>query len=220
MERVRPGPFEDGGRMIDISVSLREGMAHYPGDPPFRRRLVAEIGGNGGGGCRVSELLLSAHAGTHVDAPAHFLPNGATLDDLPVGFFSGPARVVAYTGIVLDREAIAAIAPPAGELVLYHTRDPSLRDKGDFCRGYTALDLGGAEALVAAGVRGVGIDYLSVEGPGTGGEVHRLLLGAGLAVIEGLDLSKVRPGRYVLVCLPLRIAGAEGAPVRAVLLRG
>ncbi len=203
--------------MIDITVPLHEGMVRYPGDPAFARRMAAEIGVRGSA-CRLSSLGLSAHAGTHVDAPAHFLPDGARLDELPAGFFSGPARVVACHEPRLDAGVIVRLAPRPGEFMLFRTHDGELWRVPDFRPDYTALDAGGARALAAAGARGVGVDYLSVGIPSEGAEVHRILLRAGLGIIEGLDLAAVAPGEYDLICLPLRLAGAEGAPARAVLV--
>lgn len=203
--------------MIDISLPLRPGMPRHPGDPAFARRVTAEIG-SGGSPCRLSFLSLSAHTGTHVDAPAHFLPDGARMDELPADFFSGPARVVACPEPILDAAAVARLAPRPGEFVLFRTHDGELWRDPDFHPDYSALDAGGARALAAAGARGVGVDYLSAGIPSEEAAVHRILLQAGLGIIEGLDLSAVAPGEYELICLPLRLAGAEGAPARAVLM--
>ncbi|MGE5529132.1 MAG: cyclase family protein [Patescibacteria group bacterium] len=202
--------------MIDITVRLGPGLPGYPGDASYERMLLRDIVREGD--CRLSKLTLSAHAGTHVDAPAHFLADGATLDRLPADFFSGPARVAACDASVLTAAVVRAARPRAGSFLLFRTPNSMLWRDACFHPAYTALDAGGAEALIAAGVRGVGVDYLSVEPPGSGGAVHRILLAAGLAVIEGLDLSAAEPGDYDLICLPLRLDGAEGAPARAVLL--
>ena len=203
--------------MIDISLPLQAGMVQYPGDPAFARRVTAEIG-SGGSPCRLSSFSLSAHAGTHVDAPAHFLPDGARLDELPVDFFCGPARVVACREPILDAALIARLASRRGEFLLFRTHGGELWRSPGFRPDYTALDIGGARALVAAGARGVGVDYLSIGIPPEEAEVHRILLRAGLGIIEGLDLSAAAPGEYDLICLPLRLGGAEGAPARAVLV--
>ncbi len=203
-------------RMIDISLPLHAGMTRYPGDPQFVREVVAEIGDTGSA-CRLSRLALSAHAGTHVDAPAHFLSDGATLDQLAPDHFCGPARVLACPGPVLNPATLASLPLPRGEFVLFRTHDGRLWHEEHLSPDYVALDTSGARALVAAGVRGVGVDYLSVGRLADETEVHRILLGAEIAIIEGLDLSKVAPGAYDLICLPLCICGAEGAPARAVL---
>lgn len=206
----------DGRAWIDITVPLRPGMPQYPGDEPFRLRRTDQFAEHG---YRISSLSLSAHAGTHVDAPAHFLAAGADLDALPVDFFSGPARVVPCPGSVIGAREIAAAAPRPGEFILLRTHDGSFWRSGHNPLDYAALDRSGAEALIKTGARGVGIDTLSVGRPGQEALVHRALFQAGMAIVEGLDLSAAEPGPYELLCLPLRVAGCEGAPARAILRR-
>jgi arylformamidase len=205
---------------IDISIPLRNGMVHWPGDRPFELRR--ESGMSQGGEYNLSSFSTSAHAGTHMDAPLHFLADGASMDDLPLETVIGRARVVA----IEDPERIRTrelegyrILP--GERVLFKTAN-SLRAWGDqpFEKRFVAFAAEAAEYLARLRPSLVGVDCLSVGAfESDGAETHRALLGAGIWVIEGLDLHRVDPGDYELVCLPLRIAGVEGAPARAVLRR-
>jgi len=199
---------------VDVTLPIRSGMVHWPGDPPV------EVVREQHDGARISRLDFGSHTGTHVDAPAHYLDGGATLDALPLDALVGPARVVAIDVEVVREPDIRAIAPAAGERLLLRTRNSDRPRGDDFDRGYVGLDLGAARALAAARIRCIGVDYLSVaafaeDGPA----VHRALLGASVWILEGLDLAAIAPGAWELVCLPLRIAAGDGAPARAVLRR-
>jgi arylformamidase len=205
-------------RWIDISVPLRSGMVHWPGDPAVVIQRLQDM--ERGDRCNVSTLSLSAHTGTHMDAPLHFLPHSAGIDALPLEATIGPARVIE----IADREAVKPTALRShrirrGERILFRTPNSDRCWGTDaFVEDYTYVTREAAEYLVERGVRTVGIDYLSVGGfHRDGAEVHRILLGAGVWIIEGLDLRRVRTGRYELICLPLRILGADGAPARAAL---
>jgi arylformamidase len=208
-------------QMIDITVPIRTGMVVYEGDPPVRVERVASIAE--GALANVSRLELGTHTGTHVDAPAHFIDGAPGVDALPLDALIGPAVVVDATGIEgdLDARAIAVLGIPAdARRVLLRTRNARLWESDRFEPGYVGLTGGGAEALVAAGVRLVGIDYLSIAVSADPAPAHLVLLAAGVVILEGLDLRAVEPGAYRLVCLPMRIDGADGAPARALLLRG
>jgi arylformamidase len=168
----------------------------------------------------VSRLTLSTHAGTHVDPPAHFLPGGATVDILPLDVLVGPAVVVDLSGGgPIDAARLAAAVPGddsgdgGGRRLLLRT---GAADEVPTADG--ALTEDAARWLVERGVRLVGADTLSIEPATDTYPVHRILLDAGVVIVEGLDLFGVTPGRYQLACLPLRIAGGDGAPARAVLI--
>ena len=211
-----------GGTMrrewIDVSMPVRGGMPHWPGDPAPRIERIAEVGA--GDPATVSQIAFSVHTGTHVDAPLHFIAGGRALDEMPLDAVIGPARVIE----VRDRTAIGAEelrrhAIRRGERVLLRTRNSERAGGLDrFTEEFVTLAADGARFLAARGVRVVGIDALSIDryGDRTFGS-HHALLGAGIWIIEGLDLSGVAPGRYELVCLPLRIADCEAAPARAAL---
>lgn len=194
----------------------------YPGDPPFD--VVQTRSFELGDDMTLSRLEIGSHTGTHVDAPSHFVMGGATLDQLPLDTFVGPARVLDSTHVqsAISAGEVARHKLRHGEIVLFKTRNSTRwAVERAFFQDFVHLDLSAAEAIVGAGVKCVGIDYLSVEGFGAvGAPVHRKLLMGAVGIIEGLDLSRVRAGAYDLFCLPLRVQGAEGAPARAVLLEG
>jgi arylformamidase len=192
-------------RIVDVSVPVRPGMIVYPGDPEVRLERVSSI--EDGDGFNLSRLDLGVHSGTHVDAPLHFLADGAAVETLPLDVLVGPC-------VVVDGHDAAAV-PRGAERVLFKTQNGRLWERDEFTEDFAELDGEAARALVAAGVRLVGIDYLSIGDE----EAHRILLGAGVIAVEGLDLREVEPGEYRLVCAPLKLEGAEGAPARVLLLR-
>jgi arylformamidase len=193
----------------DISVPLRTGMVVYPGDPEFAITRVLSLAA--GDVANVSEMQLGVHTGTHVDAPLHFVEGADTVEELDLGVLVGPAQVVEVSGPG-DIEADAV--PEGSERVLFKTRNSAAWKHDEFYDDYASITPQAAERLVDAGVRLVGVDYLSVGNA----ETHATLLRAGAIALEGLDLSKVDPGTYELVCLPLKLEGADGAPARAVLI--
>lgn len=203
-------------KLYDISVPLAEGLPTWPGDPELLLEPVLLL--EDGDGARVSRITLGDHAGTHLDAPAHMLPDGTTLDEVPLSLLIGRALVADLRGHGEIGVPELAGLPLAGvERLLLRTDNSALWREPAFRRDYAALNDEGAAYLVSRGVRLVGIDYLSIERFGGDGSVHRTLLGNGVVILEGLDLSAVAAGDYELVCLPLRIAGAAGAPARAIL---
>jgi arylformamidase len=203
---------------IDISVPIYSGMVHWPDNPAVRIERTQDL--SRGDAANVSKLELGAHTGTHMDAPRHFLADGAGLDDMPLDASIGPARVISITDprAVLPAE-LEAHRLQAGERVLFRTRNSERCWKNNrFVEDFVYISAAAAHFLVQRQVRTVGIDYLSVGGYlHDAVETHQILLGAGIWLIEGLNLSAVKPGAYQLVCLPLRVAGADGAPARAVL---
>jgi len=206
-------------RVIDISVPLRDGMVHWPGDPPVRIRKVKEVG-RAGSSSTLSLLSMGSHTGTHMDAPGHFLRRGRPIDRMPLSAVMGPARVIGIRDPEVIRvEELRLHGIRRGERILFKTRNSSRCWKtNSFVRDFVHLPAESACYLAGLRLRCVGVDYLSVGGYKRDGlEVHRLLLGAGIWIIEGLDLSKAQPGRYELICLPLKISGGDGAPARAVL---
>jgi arylformamidase len=205
-------------RWIDVSVPIATGMVHWPGDPEVRVERVQDMAK--GDPLTASTLAMSAHSGTHVDAPAHFVRHGLTVDALPVEATVGRARVIAIRDPVAIRPAeLERHRLRRGERVLFRTANSRRCWRGDaFVADYVHLSLDGARFLVARGVRTVGVDYLSVAGFGADlVATHRVLLEARVCVLEGLNLGAVRPGRFELLCLPLRIARGDGAPARALL---
>jgi arylformamidase len=202
--------------ILDVSIPIRTRMPIYPANAGVALRRIDAIAD--GAVANVSAVDLGAHTGTHVDAPNHFLDGAGGVDTVALAPLIGPAVVVDATGVdkTLDAAAVAAAGVPAGaERVLFRTRNSQLWEQDEFSEDFVSFDASGARALLDAGVRLVGIDYLSIGDPGA----HRALLGADVAVVEGLDLRAAEPGPYQLVCLPLKLVGSDGGPARAVLLR-
>jgi arylformamidase len=200
--------------IIDISRPIGPDTPVWPGDPPVIVEPVARL--EAGDPAAVSRLVLGTHTGTHVDPPAHFIAGGVTVDALPLDVLVGPAVVADLSGEPsIGPGALATVALPVGTTrLLLKMRTGT----GSGMAAEGALTADGARWLVERGVRLVGADTLSLE-PGKGDyPVHCILLGAGVVIVEGLDLASVEPGPYQLVCLPLRITGGDGAPARAVLI--
>ena len=205
--------------VIDISVPIHPAMAVWPGDPPVALERTSSMAD--GAHDNVSSIRFGVHAGTHVDAPVHFIADGAGVDLVPLDALIGPAFVVDATAV--DRHLDAGIMPtlsiPAGATrVLFKTTNSELWDFDQFEAGFLGITEDGARWLVDRGVRLVGIDYLSVAPYGASAPTHLVLLEAGVAILEGIDLRGVEPGSYELICAPLRIVGADGAPARAILV--
>lgn len=196
-------------------------MLLWPGDPPVVVEPAARI--SRGDVANLSDLRLGSHTGTHIDPPFHFLEHGATVDRLPLEALIGEAVVVEIprsTGDI-DPADLERAGIEGATRVLFKTGNSALwgRPGVAFPDDYVALTPEGAQWLIDRGVRLVGVDFLSVERfDAPGHPTHRALLGAGVVIVEGLDLSGVAPGRYGLACLPIRLAGGDGAPARAVLL--
>jgi arylformamidase len=203
---------------LDISAPLRNGMVAWPGDVPFQRTSTLEIAK--GDPCNLSEISTTAHIGTHMDAPCHYLDGAAGMESMPIEAAIGRARVIE----IRDPEVIrtSELEPhhlAKGERVLFKTGNSERCWNTDhFQEKYIYISPETARYLAERGVQTVGVDYLSVGGFESGGaETHRILLQAGIWIIEGLILKDVKPGDYELVCLPLKIIGGDGAPARAVL---
>jgi arylformamidase len=213
---------ETGMKIYDISLTITPGLPVWPGDPQVVLKRVSKM--EEGEHNNVSQLALSAHAGTHVDAPYHFIADGETIEKLPLETLVGPAQVVELPAEVtmITADALRQAGIAAGmERVLLKTRNsrywkqPGLPFQTDFA----SVSPDGAEYLVACGVRLIGIDYFSIAPFGDSVPTHRVLLGAKLIILEGADLSEVPAGNYQLYCLPLKLGGSDGAPARAILIK-
>jgi arylformamidase len=206
-------------RLLDVSVLLTPGMPTYPGNPVFDISPVKRVAQ--GASSNVSKLELGTHTGTHVDAPRHFFDDKPGIDALPLDLLIGRARVVDLPQRGGITEADLQAAGLREDLrVLLKTTNSALWNSPEFHKDYTYLTEGAARFLVEQGVKVVGVDYLSVEQfKKPGAPAHHVLLGGGVVIIEGLNLSDAEPGQYEMYCLPLRIAGADGAPARVVLKR-
>jgi arylformamidase len=200
---------------IDVTVPIRRGMVHWPGNPDVRIETTEEP--HEGGVCRVTKLSLGVHTGTHFDAPNHFgLPGG--VETLPAAAMIGVARVIRVPGAAVEPADLERHDVRAGERLLLKTRNSDRRwDTSDFMPDYVFVTEPAARYLVARQVRTVGVDYLSIGGPNDGAATHITLLEAGVCILEGLDLRRVEPGSFDLVALPLRIPNSDGAPARVLL---
>lgn len=215
------GEEEDAmSRWMDVSVALHDGMVRYPGDPEVHVRRILDM--EWGDQTNVSELAFSVHTGTHMDAPRHFVREGSSIDHAPLDVLIGVARVVALdVPFGIGPADLEPLEVRTGERLLFRTRNSPRcwAAAPRFVEDFVHLTAEGAEYLARRQVALVGIDYLSIGEFPKGDEAHRVLLGAGVWILEGLDLSAVEPGEYDLVCLPMRIAGCDGAPARVVLGR-
>lgn len=205
--------------VYDVSLPVMAGGLVYPGNPEIEIEAQQAIAR--GAGANVSRVCFGSHTGTHVDAPKHFFDEGAGVDALPLDVLMGEAMLIA---VGADVRAVTAEHLQMHELkghsrVLIKTRNSTFIRAREFVRDYTYLAPDAAQYLVDLGVKLVGVDYLSVEQFHSGHHrTHLTLLGAGVIIIEGLDLSAPPMGPYELRCLPLRLAGLDGAPARAVLV--
>ncbi len=211
------GPSKHAGAgWIDITVPLKTGMVVYPGDAPVLIERTCEVAK--GDRVTLSRFSMGLHSGTHIDAPLHLFEKGLSIDRLPLAALIGTAQVIE----IRDEESITRpevevhLIEGCG-IVLFKTRNSALWREAGFRPSYISLSADAAEYLVKKGVNAVGIDYLSIDGFGQDElRVHAILLGAGIPVIEGLDLSDVVAGVYECVCLPLRVEGGEAAPARVI----
>ncbi len=203
--------------IYDVTVTLRDSMPTWDGEPGPTVRPIKRIGVDGEP-AQVSLLTIGTHTGTHVDAPSHFIPGGPGVEALPLGALVGPCRVVDVGGARPIEPATLTRTASGARRVLLKTASGVLWSEPDFRRDFVALSAASAAWLVAHGVLLVGIDYLSVDPfDADPAAAHLTLLGAGIVVLEGLDLRAVPPGEYDLAALPLKLAGADGAPARVVL---
>jgi arylformamidase len=207
--------YLDPPEWIDITPPLRNGMAHWPDDPPPRFERVLDL--RSGDGVNLTHIDCSAHTGAHMDAPLHFIPNGLAIDDLPLSIAMGPARVIEVptAGAIAPSDWDSSSIQP-GDRILFKTGTDSTRNASAGKTGHLSNEM--AMILARRGVILVGIDTLSVDaGDADRAPVHHCLLSTGVWIVEGLDLSRTPAGNYDLICLPMKIAGSDGAPVRALL---
>jgi arylformamidase len=203
----------------DISVPVvNEGLV-YPGNPGISITPQQEV--SKGASANVSSLSFGSHTGTHVDAPKHFFEDGLGVDALPLEVLMGPCVLICVEDDVMSvgEEQLRLHELKSHTRVLIKTRNSAFIREREFHQDYTYLAPDGAAYLAKLGVRLVGVDYLSVEQFHSGHhKTHRTLLEKGIVIVEGLDLSGPPMGPYELCVLPLRLAGLDGAPARAVLV--
>ena len=209
-------------KIYDVSLPISPSLPVWPGDPPIALEQVDFM--DQGADANLSHLSASVHIGTHVDAPHHFMNDGRTIEQLSLDVLIGrcyvtqlPDGIEAITADVLEGTSLSADT----SRILFGTSNSRLWSRGEteFREDFVAITEGGAKWLVERGIQLVGVDYLSVAPYSDPVPTHRVLLGAGIIVVEGLDLSAVPRRFYDLCCLPLKLVGAEGAPARTILIQ-
>ena len=207
-------------KIYDISLSISPDLPVWPGDLSVELKQVESM--DEGAQTNSSWLNASVHVGTHVDAPHHFLNDGRTIEQLSLDVLTGPCYVMqlpdgieAITADILDGLSL----PANMTRILFGTSNSHFWSRGEteFQEDFVAVLEDGANWLVEHGIQLVGVDYLSVAPYNNLVPTHRILLGAGVVVVEGLDLAAVSSGFYDLYCLPLKLLGSDGAPARAIL---
>lgn len=205
--------------LYDISLTISEELPTWPGDPPIKLEKTSQI--SWGDASNLTHISTSVHVGTHVDAPDHFLGNGDTVENIPLDLLVGPTEVIELSpmGHITEVDLREAGIRGKDARLLFKTGNSQLWAEGfrEFQEDFIALDPGAAAYLVACGIKVVGVDYLSVAPYPDPEPTHRILLEAGVLIIEGLDLSRIEPGPYKLLCLPLKIGDSDGAPARVLL---
>lgn len=199
------GGKAQGRRGMNYYDITREmfGTPVYPGDPKPEAERLLDI--RNGDSCNLTYLRMCAHNGTHMDAPLHFIEDGASIEMLPLKQVMGPCRVVEFDGVVDERTA---------------RKMTDVREKKILWKGEAVFSEAAARYFVERGIELVGVELPSIGDKDAPEAVHRILLGADMAVLEGLDLSGVKAGTYFLCAQPLKLKGCEGAPCRAVLIEG
>lgn len=207
-------------KTYDISIPITPDMPVWPGDPSVGMQRASKI--EDGDNANVTHLSLSAHTGTHVDAPYHFLPDGDTLDAIPLKIMTGRVYVLYLPDVDLITADVLKQAeiPQRTRRVLFKTRNSDIWARGekDFQTDFVAVSPDGAQYLVERGIKMVGIDYLSIAPFKQSRPTHEILLKSGVFILEGINLAAVVPGRYTIYCLPLNLQGVDGAPARAILV--
>lgn len=208
-------------KIYDISLTIHNGMAVWPGDPQVSLERISKI--EDGQTANISRLELSVHTGTHLDAPRHFIQGAKTIETLPLDILIGPVQVVELADsveLITDSVIAQAGIAPGTLRLLFKTRNSAtwLKKDAPFDTGFVAVSADGAEALVRLGIRLVGIDYLSIAPYKNSVPTHQVLLKNEMIILEGVDLNGIAPGMYTLLCLPPKLAGSDGAPARTVLV--
>jgi arylformamidase len=204
------------GKIIDVSMDIFPGMLVWEGDDEVDLRRTEKM--EDGAHANVSRLRCSVHTGTHVDAPIHFIGGGESVDRIPLDVLIGPAWVADIPDrrhIGTENLAKAGIPEGTERLLLRTWNSQFLDTQTEFRSDFAGLNESGAEWILSKGIRLVGNDYLSVASRDQTGPVHRLLLGAGVVLVEGISLREVPAGACTFYCLPLKLMGSDGAPARA-----
>ena len=195
-------------------------MLVWPGDSRVEIKTLATVKKDG---VKLSKFSFGSHTGTHIDAPNHFLENGIGVDKIDLGKLIGGCRVVDLTDIKsleIFPQHLEKLNIKKGERILFRTGNFSLLKKSSFPEEYVSLSEDGARFLAEKAVTMVGTDFLGIEKRGNPNHpVHKMLLSNGIVIVEGLDLGAIEEGEYDIICLPLRVIGADGSPARVLLIK-
>jgi len=208
-------------KIHDITITISNDLPTWPGDPKVVLERVNKI--EEGANANVSRLNMGVHTGTHVDAPFHFLEDGISVDLLPLSVLIGSAQVVQIkegVEVITAKDLEGAGIIPEVSRLLIKTRNSRYWAAGEktFQTTFVAIAEDGAHFLVEKGMKLIGIDYLSIAPYKQSRPTHQALLRSKVVILEGIDLSEVDPGMYQLYCLPLKLAGSDGAPCRVILV--
>jgi arylformamidase len=206
-------------KIHDISLTLSPELPVWPGDPAIHLQRAQSM--DNGDMCNVTRMDISVHTGTHVDAPFHFINDEKTVESLDLNILNGPATVIEIPDEVAEITAEHLADLPDCERVLFKTRNSKhwAENNPAFDTHFVGLHESASVLLVTRGVKLVGIDALSVAPFDAPEPTHQILLGASIIIVEGLNFTDIEPGEWQFHCLPLKIAGSDGAPARAILCR-
>lgn len=206
-------------KLFDISLPISNDLPVWPGDPTVSLMMTSSI--VKGDQCNITRIQMGIHNGTHIDAPYHFLKDGATVDTIPIETFIGTCLVVDLDSeVLIEKRDIQKYNLNGHSRILIKTRNSEMwaNNIRSFDTNYVAIGINAAQYLVEMNTILVGIDYLSIESfQSDGSPVHKLLFKKNITILEGLNLSGIKAGVYELICLPLKLEGCEGAPARVLL---
>jgi arylformamidase len=206
--------------IYDLSVPIVNGMPVWPSDPPLKLTSQGHLSRDKTHTVQVTRIEMGSHTGTHIDAPFHFVEGGRRLEQIPLNELVGPAMVVQIQGAPsIQRKHLTSLNWTDVQRVLFKTDNSAHWNDGTFYEKFVYLEPDAAEFLVQQGVRLVGIDYLSIDPyKSEKHPTHFVLLPRNVIIIEGLNLSRVAPGPYQMVALPLNLQSGDGAPARVILI--
>jgi arylformamidase len=202
---------------IDISTTIKNGMVHWPGDAEVK--IKKEQSMQASDECNVTTLQMSAHTGTHVDAPLHFIASGTDASEISLEKLIGVVKIFDIENPkTISLEEVRNLHIEIGCKIIFKTKNSNRNwSEEPFNHQFVYLSTEAAQFLVDKNVQVIGVDYLSVAGEENGSSVHRILLNQDILIIEGLALQNIEPGNYEMICLPLKIKDADGAPARVII---
>jgi arylformamidase len=204
----------------DVTVPITNTMRVWPSDPPVRLTSQTHLTGDNSHSVRLTSIEMGSHTGTHIDAPWHFVANGIRLNEIPIETLVGPVTVVEVPNVPsIGPAEVERLRLDGIERILFKTENSKHWTDDAFYEHFVYLEPEAAELLVLRGMKLVGIDYLSIDRlKSEKHPTHFVLLQHNVVIVEGLNLSKVSPGPYQLIALPLNLQGVDGAPTRVILV--